>query len=530
MWKKDYQSPAYAHGEWRYALRIFHSVNVHVDGLNISSSGGDGIGVSGKDIVIRNCVMDDNHRQGMSIFSVENLLVEKCVMSNTKGTPPQSGIDIEPDLAGERLINVVIRDCLSINNAGHGYELFLPNLRSKSPPVSVTFENCRTFGNGRSLRVVGNLRGNDNVAGTIAFRNCSFEADKTGGLLVRASPADAFDVNFIDCVVSNVMPGVENADVVFSGRGIEHPCVDGVSLTGLKIFQPLERKWFSYTAQGKDDPESISGDVEVHTPGKASRHVKMDAAWVAENMASATGGKPVPPKMGLPDASEITVVDKKPGQTVGLSYCTMLYGPRYVFFMEKPGRAVFSGRQIVAVAGRKPSVKPVTVTAIGKNGRRGKSVNIPVPGTVLTEFTFDAEKRGFYVLEVPADGTRFQLFESSVPVAVDVTEKPCTAAAIAHKPFSLYSYVGERDFAAILAGDGFYRFACRAFDHSGREVFSDGQVDCTRLVRNGKDTVSGIWRFDFSAAPRPNYDWVRFDLRGVPGVVFLSGEKYWHGK
>ena len=83
---------------------------------------------------------------------------------------------------------------------------------------------------------------------------------------------------------------------------------------------------------------------------------------------------------------------------------------------------------------------------------------------------------------------------------------------------------------AILAGDGFYRFACRAFDHSGREVFSVGQVDRTRLVRNGKDTVSGIWRFDFSAAPRPNYDWVRFDLRGVPGVVFLSGEKYWHGK
>ena len=72
MWKKDYQGPDYKHGEWRYALRIFHCRNVLVEGLTIVESGGDGIGVTGTDITIRNCVCDRNHRQGMSVFNVKN--------------------------------------------------------------------------------------------------------------------------------------------------------------------------------------------------------------------------------------------------------------------------------------------------------------------------------------------------------------------------------------------------------------------------------------------------------------------------
>ena len=80
MWKKDYQGPDYKHGEWRYALRIFHCENVLVEGLNIVESGGDGIGVTGKNITIRKCVCDRNHRQGISVFSAENLLIEDTIL------------------------------------------------------------------------------------------------------------------------------------------------------------------------------------------------------------------------------------------------------------------------------------------------------------------------------------------------------------------------------------------------------------------------------------------------------------------
>ena len=155
MWKKDYQGPDYKHGEWRYALRIFHCRNVLVEGLTIVESGGDGIGVTGTDITIRNCVCDRNHRQGMSVFNVKNFLVENCVFSNTSGTPPQSGVDIEPDHSNERLENIVFRNCQSFGNAGAGFEAYLAQLRKSSGPVSILFENCRSWGNnGRDAGLV----------------------------------------------------------------------------------------------------------------------------------------------------------------------------------------------------------------------------------------------------------------------------------------------------------------------------------------------------------------------------------------
>ena len=147
MWKSDYQGPDYKHGEWRYALRIYHAENVLVEGLSIVESGGDGIGVSGRNITIRNCVCDRNHRQGMSVFTVENLLVENCTFSNTSGTPPQAGVDIEPDSARERLRNVTFRNCRSFGNRGNGFEMYLAQLRRRSEPVSITFDGCRAWDN-----------------------------------------------------------------------------------------------------------------------------------------------------------------------------------------------------------------------------------------------------------------------------------------------------------------------------------------------------------------------------------------------
>ena len=39
-------------------------------------------------------------------------------MKNTGGTEPSAGIDIEPDAPQEKLVNVVLRDCLTEHNTG----------------------------------------------------------------------------------------------------------------------------------------------------------------------------------------------------------------------------------------------------------------------------------------------------------------------------------------------------------------------------------------------------------------------------
>ncbi len=149
MRKQDYQQPPYEKAEWRMGLSFVGCKKVDVAGVRVESSGGDGIyiGSSGKnrwceDVVIRDCVSHDNHRQGISVISAQNLLVENCVLSGTDGTAPEAGIDLEPDSPDERLVNCVIRNCVMEHNSGHAILVYLKPLTSESEPVSIRFENC----------------------------------------------------------------------------------------------------------------------------------------------------------------------------------------------------------------------------------------------------------------------------------------------------------------------------------------------------------------------------------------------------
>src|SRR5574344_596730 len=111
-----------------YAKR---SKNVRIEGLRFEESGGDGItiGAGCENFTIRDCICDRNFRQGISVLDSENLLIEGCSLINTAGTAPASGIDFEPDGAEEKLVNCVMRDCISTNNAGTGIDICLNNLK-----------------------------------------------------------------------------------------------------------------------------------------------------------------------------------------------------------------------------------------------------------------------------------------------------------------------------------------------------------------------------------------------------------------
>src|SRR5690606_34017190 len=133
MWKRDYQNPPYEKAEWRMGIRIVGCKNVLVEGLRIESSGGDGIYIDrggsnrlwSEDITVRDCISHDHHRQGMSLISCENLLVENCVFSNTSGTAPTAGIDLEPDGPDQRFVHCLIRNCRFENNMGHNILIYL---------------------------------------------------------------------------------------------------------------------------------------------------------------------------------------------------------------------------------------------------------------------------------------------------------------------------------------------------------------------------------------------------------------------
>ena len=173
MWREDYahgkdgKGRDYRRGEWRHTLAIIDARNVVVEGLALEDSGGDGIYISHRvsegaepcrDITIRDCVCDRHHRQGLSIISAVNLLVENCVFRNTKGTAPEDGVDFEPNSAVEPCVNCVLRNCVSENNAGNGFEVALSTSRSSTPPCSIRFENCRSTGDSRGIKLRTNCR------------------------------------------------------------------------------------------------------------------------------------------------------------------------------------------------------------------------------------------------------------------------------------------------------------------------------------------------------------------------------------
>jgi hypothetical protein len=162
MRKRDYTAPPYAKGEWRHTIQICGGSRVAVLGLTAAESGGDGVylgrggtRVTNTDILLKDLVLKDHHRQGASVITAVNLLIENCELSDTSGTAPSAGIDFEPNMPDEPLRNCRLKNCLIRNNAGAGFQLYILYHTSASDPFDITLEDCTVYGNLAGVFVAG---------------------------------------------------------------------------------------------------------------------------------------------------------------------------------------------------------------------------------------------------------------------------------------------------------------------------------------------------------------------------------------
>jgi hypothetical protein len=208
----------YQKAEWRMPLSLQGCCSVKVYGVTLRDSGGDGIIVGrgsqrtySKDIHIKDVVCDNNYRQGISVISVDGLLVENSVFRNTWGTPPSSGVDLEPDSPDERLRDVVFRNCLFADNYGDGIQVFLANQTPESGDVSIRFDNCRvTSRRGSGIRVT--KVHDTGPGGLIEFRDCAVENTEGYGIKVQEKSADRARLRFVNCTVRNAANNRSYAD------------------------------------------------------------------------------------------------------------------------------------------------------------------------------------------------------------------------------------------------------------------------------------------------------------------------------
>lgn len=227
MRKADYTTSHYSVSEFRHVLSLQGVSNVQVTGLSLQSSGGDGLYIGpgedrahapSRNMLIQNCDMYNNHRQGISVLSAENLTIDHCTIRGTIGTAPQAAMDLEPDDPGDMLVNVNITNCTCTGNAGSGFMANLTYMTPTSRPISVTVSNLHVQGSRQTAMRVIVAEGGP-PGGFLTFRNCLAEGTEYSGLSVKWNMNAFFDVTFDHCEWRNNARFLEDAPVLLQFFG-----------------------------------------------------------------------------------------------------------------------------------------------------------------------------------------------------------------------------------------------------------------------------------------------------------------------
>jgi len=468
MWRDDYTNRAeYCWSEWRHALSFEGAKNVVIENLRISESGGDGLYVNEMyDTVVRNVTCDRNYRQGISVISAENLLIEGCTLSNTAGTAPAAGIDFEPNRNSERLVNCTMRDCTLFGNQACGILFALFYFDATTRPVSVDIERCRILGNGTALDIDVPHSPLNALKGRIAFRGCTFERpDGKEGIRIRESPDMPVKIVFEDS-------------------------------------EYRERQ--------------AAGDV---------RTVALNDAWIAANYPDTQNASRDYPPRFRPEPAKQVVCDLLPGQMATLSPMYVRDGVRYAFRAERTGEVRFAARQ--QFVGKNRTLSSGAVVLRDDSGKTVGQFPLETISTEETVFSVKAPSAGFYTLDVPnRSGTLFLMTKAEVPVAIDLSERAVNLCA---NPSRCWLSVPEKSgrFALLAFGDRGEMVRMRVTDSSGMVVCDKDDISMWYPFVSDTKPASGLWKAEFLRPSARVFEDYRCDLSGLQPYLFLSAEKFW---
>ena len=534
MRRDDYLRPPYSKAEWRHGINLLGVSDFTLEDVAVVETGGDGLsicgnrttGVPSRNVKVRNCVFDRNTRQGVSVISVDGLLIENCTLSNTKGLPPEAGIDFEPNLPFEVLKRCILRNCTIDNNNGGGCEVYLATFNAQSAPIDIRLENCRFSGNRRSFTysLGGAASAFPFEDGIVTAENCVFKGGREGAISVRRRKFATGETVFRNCtIVDACTASPTNAEVMVRVLGMGGAGPDGVRFENLHIMQPVAREWLAIKGEKEyvGAPTVISGDVTIEGPGGV-RTETFDVARYRREF-------PYRPALPLPayrafDFASATIVDAKPGELVPMSPICVRGGIKraFIFYVGTPRTVRFRGLQR-RIGRRSPTKWPVTISSLGGNK---PLASVSIPGFGEFDFTFAAPAAGFYTMGVNTSANGFGLVAADVPVALDVRQdcaRLVGAVGTLHVPvpadvevsvFASGESTSER-LGVVLAGA------------SGREAVADRAISSgTRLVWPAEPAFR-VRALELVKPTSGVSEDASLGISGVPGFLFLSSEKYW---
>ena len=530
MWIKDYQSPAYSRGEWRHVVNLLSAENVTVENLTLADSGGDGVYVGAKpanvpcrNITIRGCVCDNNNRQGISVISVDGLLIERTTMKNTRGTNPKAGIDFEPNAACQLLKNIVMRDCLSENNAGGGYYMYAGNFDARTEPISITLENCRSVNDnsaGLRLAFAGTPRGTWPKGGFFVAKGCTFSGSRGTGVRISNKPLGTMPVTLENCTIDNRGFKLPSVNLVTSNR--LSPPTDGVDFRGVKVIRD-DANWIfvSQMPWSSTRMEGVKGAVELVADGARPKTIVLDEKWRAAAFPVSSEHFALD-RVPFDGKTKFKVADMKPGERVALSRVALRFDCEAVVYAAKPGPVTFS---VCLKKVNSRGLKGGGDYFVVRDMSGGKVAKLPAPNERMSDRTFNAPAAGFYRISCHVKPHAVVFGECDAPIGFMPPKDG----------LDFYKSVGDMWFTHTPRGD--VTFFCGGTGEPANITLYDPEGEVKGrwtdqrdwgFVRIAPDAPKGLWRVHLSRPKGPgHWEDTMLDLTGVPAVFFLSKEKFW---
>jgi hypothetical protein len=472
MNKKDYQdSKNYEHSEWRHSINLKSCENVLIENLKIIGSGGDGVYVGSKphlkywkgakhygeqyatlpnyckNITIKNCLIDDHHRQGISVISVEGLLISNCTLSNTDGTSPMAGIDFEPNDGRQRLVNCLVENCTMESNKNYGFLAYV-KIQNTSEPLSITVKNCVIKGGGKGIllgKPVASRKIDNPADGFIKFVNCSIENTGDCGIELKDFYSIGFKAVFENCKLINTaskQPGRSSIMLHLSPGTNKN--IGAAEFINTTVTDAKKRPLMQMSnLAGKPFAEKISGTV-IYNGEKTD---------MAEYVKKHEMDKP-----NLSKVAEVKLRNLLPAGGYELKKrrksqprLIMRQQVSFLFAVEKGQYVKF--KLLFNRVSRRFKTLPMKVALTSPSGTKTALPEAKCQ-TEANDFSFKADETGVYAVECNPRGNKLSISESSVPYSIMLPEKSYLAL---YRPYGRVYFgipSGVNEFTIEIGGQG----------------------------------------------------------------------------
>lgn len=519
MWKEDYQKPPYRPAEWRHTFNFHGAEDVTLSGLELRESGGDGIylgttaGKGCKHITIRDVRCIGHHRQGISIINAENLLVEDCAFTLTRGTAPQAGIDFEPNDPTERLKNCVLRRCVFDQNAASGILFALGRMDASSEPLSIVIEDCESRGNHTAMFF--SMRNPAGVRGRVDFRRCVFADSTHDPVMFRSKTLPGPLLNFEKCVFRNLaVTEKEGGPIsIFSHEGQGDP-LGGIRFDDCVVEDTVARRPLAYDDIDGTRLEEVAGRITVRHAGKEQVFDiddKLIATWFPWTVQlKAFTRVPIEPNQLV----RASAVERSDLPAFGAAFRGDAH---FVFITRKGEKTAFT--LTAKVVGRKNEPRPVRVRLIAPSGKE-KALADCMPGAPQAYEVIAAEDGAHHLIAAAGQ----QTITLHAPARALSAIAPSGAFHLLGTSRRLYFRVpsGAGEFAVRVAGGGGAEMA-RAIvrDASGAVAADEERIARSRQIpiKRADATQSAVWSVELAKPAEGVIEDVRLGFDGIAPII-----------